>query len=518
MSGHNDKSQEYIRPRFLQMLVLLLSLLNNDDLDELKDFIEVTYGIKADRQNVEILILKVLPLMSINSRIFMKDLVAALNSEREDERDIEHESRMWTLITKRLLQSGYMLPGTVGQLGESDNSWIIKWPEEGIKDSHVFRNLQYTGRYRTINEIPSVDVALDSSLSEVTVVFANGKKYSISQEDIENVTCMTPGQYPVTEANAAQVYYLEITEEVVNAKLYEVIFALNRMIREHNSHLSAPRRRNAVLARLSSIKERTEIYLIREIKGSGRLTINQAILQDQILAVAYKVEGRRITRRDLLRNLISDIKTVNVVTDHLDASMQEAEHRNMSDDIRRKLGRRRQALLKIRNQVAEVSNKKSHLTGQDIAEWNDEPISRVLYTKSSQQTRVPVWHEYRSWYVSSENILYLEAVRQIVENVKWVANAIIEVSFFNADCRLLLAPLTSVSERDRTDEVRPNDAVILVGQYIVVVDSGDGSSPHTYEAFVNWLKIVSVEQYSASRRGLNRKRTSSEVLPRWSFR
>ena len=57
-----------IRPRFLQMLVLLLALLNDDDLAELSAFLEVTYGICASREHIELLILKVLPLSSINSK------------------------------------------------------------------------------------------------------------------------------------------------------------------------------------------------------------------------------------------------------------------------------------------------------------------------------------------------------------------------------------------------------------------------------------------------------------------
>src|SRR5271163_4099544 len=65
--GGKDKNQEVVRPKFLQMLVLLLSLLNDDDLNQIGEFLEVTYNLKAERQHVELLILKVLPLMSINS-------------------------------------------------------------------------------------------------------------------------------------------------------------------------------------------------------------------------------------------------------------------------------------------------------------------------------------------------------------------------------------------------------------------------------------------------------------------
>ena len=57
------------------MVVLLLALVNNDDLAEMKDFLEATYGLAADRQSLELAILKVVPLVSINPRTFFTSLV-----------------------------------------------------------------------------------------------------------------------------------------------------------------------------------------------------------------------------------------------------------------------------------------------------------------------------------------------------------------------------------------------------------------------------------------------------------
>lgn len=60
----NDKRQAFIRFRFLQMELLLLSLLNEEDLQEISEFLETTCNIRADRQNIELLFMKVIPLMS----------------------------------------------------------------------------------------------------------------------------------------------------------------------------------------------------------------------------------------------------------------------------------------------------------------------------------------------------------------------------------------------------------------------------------------------------------------------
>lgn len=518
-SGNKDKYQEMIRPKFLQMLVVLLSLLNNEDLVELREFLETTYRIKADRQSLELLILKVLTLMSINSKVFIKALVMAVEgSEIRAELNMEHQSKVWKVFVQRLLHMGYMLPGMVTQLGQTGLSWVIKWPEDGIKDSYLFRNLQHGDGSRTINEVPSLDLNLDSVLDEVTVVFTNGTRYILSHEDLEKITCMTPGKYAVSDTNTnGQSHDLQIDEVVVNAALYETIFRLNRIIAEYNSSLSAPRRHSSMLTRLGSLREKPGSTPFKEIKGSGRLTRNLARLNHQTLAVAYKVEGRNITRRDLLRHLASDIRTVSAVARVLEATMQEYDHREVSPKVRDAIKQRRQSLGKIRDQIAVADDTRTRIANHGHAELSDEPISKVLYPNGSQQAKVPVWHEYRSWYVANENILHVEAQRHIVERVKWVTDVIIEIGFHGSTANYLLSPLSTVAEAERTDEIRTNDAVLLVGQYVVIVEPSEGQLPQDKEAITNWLKIIGVEQTPVSRRGMNRTDNASKVLPRWMF-
>jgi hypothetical protein len=130
----DDRMQKIIRPRFLQMLVLLLSFLNNNDLDEIRDFLESTYNIKADRQSLELLFLKVLPILSINSRVFLTSMVPAFEEGRYtltncvDEADYAH---YWDVFISRILSKGYILPGKVLQLGRNPMSWCISWGENG---------------------------------------------------------------------------------------------------------------------------------------------------------------------------------------------------------------------------------------------------------------------------------------------------------------------------------------------------------------------------------------------------
>lgn len=518
--GNRDKSQDMIRPKFLQMLVLLLSLLNDEDLSDLKEFLQTTYRIKADRQSLELLILKVLPLMSINSTVFINAMVTAVEGfHGETELDTEQQDQNWATFAQRLLHLGYVLPGTVSQLGQTGLSWIIKWPDDGIKDSHHLQNLQYGDKSWVMNEIPSLDLTLDSTLDEVTVILTNGARYTIGYDDLERIICMTPGKCCLTDTIVrGQIQDLDIKEEVVNSTVYDAIFRLNRIITEYNSSLSAPRRHNSVLARFAALREKQDMTPLKEIKGSGRLTRNVATLNNQVLAVAYKVEGRKITRRDLLRHLASDTKTVGVVARVLEAVLEDLGDRNVSTNVEGLINQRRKALARVQNKISQAEDTRKRISSQNHADVSDEPISKVIYPNGSPQATTPIWHDYRSWYDSSQNTLYVEAQRHIVDHVRWVSNSIIETGFCGSSATYLLSPLSVVTEAERADEIRTDDPVLLIGQYVVIVEPGNERSPQDMEAITNWLKIICIEQSPVSRRGMNRRSSASKVLPRWTFR
>lgn len=60
------------------MIVLLLSLLNNEDLNEIGDILEATYKLKAKRKHLELLLLEVIPLVSFSSMVFLRAMIPAI--------------------------------------------------------------------------------------------------------------------------------------------------------------------------------------------------------------------------------------------------------------------------------------------------------------------------------------------------------------------------------------------------------------------------------------------------------
>ena len=124
------------------MLTLLLLFLNDKDLRDISTFLEATYRIKTNRPHIEMLLLKVIPLMSINSKIFLEALVSKVEGfEIYQPASEPRQGTFWDRFVQRILHLRYVLPGSIEQLGRETDSWIVKWPEHGFKSSDIFKYL-----------------------------------------------------------------------------------------------------------------------------------------------------------------------------------------------------------------------------------------------------------------------------------------------------------------------------------------------------------------------------------------
>jgi len=492
LASYSSEDQQLIRARFLQMLVLLLSLLNDDDLHELAEFLEVTYGIQAERYHIELLILKVLPLMSINSKIFLKALVTALDGPLVNPSPhLSDQPSIWNFFLRRLLEEQYILPGTLEQVGSDDCSWQVRWPPNGFKDSSIFKNIQYAGSARSINEIPPINLSAEVGSTEATATFTNGCKYIVSNADLENIIRMIPKKYSVTEASPeGRSFDLDITDVSVNDALYRAIWEVNSGLTLVKSILPT-RPKNQVIARLNSIigdspfvgrrlsgKRYQDDSPLPELKGSGRLTYHVATLNGQMLAVAYKVEGRKITRRELVRHLASDLGKMRATIQAVEATVQQTfEERKVNEHVRQTVYRVRQIIDKVEALYRSAEDSKERME-KFSPQLRDEPIVKVLYPIGSDESPVSVWNDYKAWYVAGENVLFVDAQRRFVQRVSWVDENVLEVSFHGHDTKYFVTPLRKLEEHEKEDELKVDDRVILCGQYLVVVElSGQSVVP-----------------------------------------
>lgn len=274
------------------------------------------------------------------------------------------------------------------------------------------------------------------------------------------------------------------------------------------------------MTRISSIRRqstgagRDQHTPFPEIKASGRLTFHAAQLGEHVLAEAYKIDGRKITRRDLIRNLASDLRKLRTTIYNVELAMQDFEGRRIASDVRQNLPGLRRALVEISALATQAEQNKTNLQGR-ASQLADEPVVKVLYQSGSDGSANSLWCHYKSWYISAENVLFIEAQRRQVNRVIWASEDVIEVFFYGTAVKYFVSPLRPVLESEQWEELKENDQVLLVGQYIVVVDPGDAQGRQP-EEIVNWLKMTGVEEEVVSRRGMNKRREAP--VGRYCFR
>jgi hypothetical protein len=94
------------------MLVVLLSLLNNVDLEGIRNIIKATYQIKRDSKPIEILSLKAIPLISINPNVF---ITATLRTVEDVNLKLLDDmlGTLWDDFLRCKIAKGYFPPDSV---------------------------------------------------------------------------------------------------------------------------------------------------------------------------------------------------------------------------------------------------------------------------------------------------------------------------------------------------------------------------------------------------------------------
>ena len=507
--GSMDTTQMFIRPRFLQMLILLLSFLNNKDLEDMKMFLESTYKIRADRRHLEILFLKVLPLLSINEDIFIESLVPAADGVLM-RRDRAPNPQCWDILIHRLLVNGFLLPGGIDDLGRPENSWVIKW--NSFKSSHIFDNLQYAGCHlRTVNDISPIVLRPESHFETVNVIMNDKVAYTVTSEDLERITCLVPGVYTVTEvSNQKNNYDLEVSEAAVNVNLAEAIQCINILIPKLNQHLiAAGSSHGPRLLQWIPTRRAVESQSLGQFIGSGRVTRNVALLNQDILAVTYKIDGRKTTRNDVVRSLAKDARELREYIKFIEKRVAEIDVRLFGLSAEK-----RQLKHWIDNVIAylNLADQERNRLGRE-RECCDEPIAKVLYPNGIDLRQNTVWHDYRAWFKHDEGMLHIEGKQYRVESTKWNDDDTVDVSFYGFDRKFVAAPIHPIDPAAKDHQIRRNDRVTLAGKYMIVgEDEVEGGAVRPL--MVNYLRITQAEEKLIGRRGANRKQQADAVSVR----
>jgi hypothetical protein len=130
------------------------------------------------------------------------------------------------------------------------------------------------------------------------------------------------------------------------------------------------------------VRKPLEIIFLHECRGSGRVTKSTASMNQAILGVAYKIEGRNIARRDAMRTMTHGIQEMSQL-------LAQIERRII--DLSGQLAEK-QALKEVLGEVKThviISEKSRQMIG-DSTDISDEPIAKVVYPGGINPTNVHV--------------------------------------------------------------------------------------------------------------------------------
>lgn len=241
-------------------------------------------------------------------------------------------------------------------------------------------------------------------------------------------------------------------------------------------------RRTSSLRRLRSRRLTADMKIFDECQISGRITKHTAILANDILATAYKLDGRKLFIRDAVSIMASDILEIESVVKYYEERMQEHVH-GLDTETYRWLKEQLTTVGALIRQ-AEASR---HQLSQSPA-ISDEPIAKVIQPKGGSPFAPKIWHDYRT-YITAGNYLQMEAVRSTVARVTWLSDIIVEVLLHNDPKKYFASPLEYVQEGKRPDEVQEGDIAVLAGSFMILAVPSDGDEEMDGLIMTNYLKV-----------------------------
>ena len=513
-NGTEDPTQMFIRPRFLQMVVLLLSLLNDQDLAQIGPFLQATYGIRADRKHVEIMFLKVLPLISINSEVFLKAMITTFEAWGgvEENRTViapPNLAAYWDAFIQRVHAYGYLLPATLDQLGRNPLSWVTKW--NGFRNTECFRDLQYCGSgsgLRTMNDIERIQLRPESKLAEVSVILTNGRQYVIRSTDLQQISCLMYGKYPLSHPKKrSSDIELVIEEQFVDEQLWVAKQRVDDVTSRINRFVNTLSRRTSFLYPFT--KSQSRLGILETFQLSGRVTRHEVILGRHILAIGYKINGRRITRKDAVRHLTNDCNAVRAYVRHIERYAREIDIKPSSAE-RKELQR---ALSDVNHCLSNADQDRRAIRIEN--EHASEPIKRTLYPHIVDSTGEAIWYDHQIRYIKGQG-LGIEGKHSQVLDVNWHPNQVAETRLSNLETKLWLQPLGApVLSGRETDQICKGDCLTLAGRFAIISkpvaadEDAESQGTDDREYLENYMRIMGVDATSTFARGANRRRQAT---------
>jgi hypothetical protein len=211
-------------------------------------------------------------------------------------------------------------------------------------------------------------------------------------------------------------YDLEIEEVVLNDSMNEAIALLNGVIQRINWWLTSTKGNRAPAAlvrKLTRGKDKPiELVLTEEQLDPGRLTKNRALLIHDILAIAYKLEDRKMTKKDTIRFLATQNRNIRKIVRHFE--------RGMNDGLENKLDNKERKT--IQDDLEKVKNKIDHSEDtrrmiDEDEDLSDEPIVKAIYPGANGPMDPGIWQNYQARITNG--CLHVDAKQLTVTSATW---------------------------------------------------------------------------------------------------
>jgi len=360
---------------------------------------------------------------------------------------------------------------------------------------------------RTFNEIPPNELHPEERSCELTIILTNGGTFTINSGDLEKITCLIPGVYNIQDTHQdGRSYDLEVYENVLNDHVVAATVLLNDVIRRAVLLAAASQNKRSITSIRRALSVRNlaaELALNNEVRGPGRLTRNIAIVSKDTLAISYKLDGRKVSRKDAVRNIA---QTSNIIAKHAGqyhACLNLISSNEMKYELKR-------ALERISVQLNLAKDTRHSVENSLPPEPSDEPIAKAIQQELSRSSYVGEWHPYAAR--SKDGCLHIEAKRDKVNSLEWLLDPdnSCEVTLEYNSSKFVVSLLRPVTEIQRYDEIQTGDTVLLVGHFMVIAEDGPGVG---FYSMTNYLRIRDVQRsLTATRRGMNRRQQTQDKV------
>jgi hypothetical protein len=496
INGNKSSERERLRPIFLQLFVLLLSFLGDKDLGYITNETWSCFEIAGDRECLELIIMKVLPLSSHSPPAFLEGLFAAYKPhEVKESYEMRFQPTIWKEFNFELLERGFIVPALgkdiaaparrdTGRTPQSNDIYSLttfpssidraiyfegelpfapEWPLEGITSSTIFKYLQNDEKLREpnksmrcINHIPRFQSLSDEPETIVTAIFANDVAYRLLSFDAEQISLFKKGTYTlhlVEDPKGMTSVTMEIEEEDLTDTLIKSTKALNSIVVDFRSKYGGV---------FGKMPEPAQAYRVTADIVSR---LGDKIIKERC-AQGFRLRTRLTHYLDLFKDVHKSLGDLEAAASMLKVKVNKRVWKNRSKEKLEKLVEIQQ---KIQDTLAYALKYKEELVLFDMSMPQD-PVSKIIFPDIDDYVGNSIFFDYQSQLTRDKRRLILKARRLVVKTVEPEKNGDnFRMTFVGIADTLLVERLTFPGTRKKGIGIAPQDHVALLGHFLAVV-------------------------------------------------